>query len=210
MQWKTLVGIFLIAGSLLTLVFWETKGRDILLLSPVLTASVDIEKGTAFNEADFKETRMLPENILIGALMPKDIKSLDNLVSNRKIFANQQLLPSYFQQNYTLFRENESIFVLPAFWIYSMSSAVRAEDTVILYSLPENIFLGEYTVAFVKDKNEQEVRDLSGRQSNFLKRADSTSQISHIEIICTVEEYMSIFNMVTDAGFENLLIVLKG
>lgn len=210
MQWKTLLGIFLIIGSLLTLVFWETKGREILLLSPVLTACVDIEKGVTIDETYFKEARMLPENILNNAFLPHDASALNNLVSNCKICANQQLLPSYFQEEHTLLQVDESIFVLPALWIYSISSAVRAEDTVVLYSLPENICLGQYTVAFVKDGNDQEVRDVSGKQGDFLKRSDSTSEISHIEIICTTEEYRSICHVVTAAGFGNLLIVLKG
>jgi hypothetical protein len=210
MKWKTLVGIFLIIGSLLILVFWEVKGRDILLLSPVLTVGIDTEAGTVVDEQHFTQIKVLPENILCGALLPQDLQKLNGLVSNCKILANQQLLSSYFQKENTILQEGESLFVLPALWIYSMSSAVRAGDKIILYSLPENNCLGQYTVAFVKDSNEQEVRDVSGQQCDFLKRTDTTSEISHLEIICTLEEYMSICRIVTDVGLGNLLVVLKG
>lgn len=210
MKWKTLLGIFLIVGSLLTLVFWELKGREMLLLSPILTAGVDIEAGSMVSEEDFTESKALPENILKGALLPKDVNALNGLVANCKIVANQQLLDVYFQKESTLLQKGQSLFVLPGFWIYSMTSAVRAGDTIIIYSLPENHQLGQYTVAFVKDKSEREVRDVSGQQNNFLKRSDSTSETSHLEIICTLEEYMNIYRIVTDFGFGNLLVVLKG
>ena len=210
MKWKTLLGIVLIVGSLLTLVFWELKGREMLLLSPVLTAVVDIDAGTIMHQKDFAENKILPENILKGALLPQDLHTLNGLVSNCHIVANQQILPTYFQKESTLLKDDESFFVLPKLWIYSMSSAVRAGDTIILYSMPENILLGQYTVAFVKDSNEREVRDTSGNQADFLKRSDSNSELSHLEIICTLEEYMSIFQTVTDFGFGNLLVVLKG
>lgn len=210
MKWKTLLGIFLIIGSLLTLVFWELKGREILLLSPVLTAQTDIKAGAIIKEEDFKQSKVLPENILADAILPQDHSSLVGLVANCEIIANQQLLTSYFQKENTILKEDESLFVLPRAWIYSMSSAIRAGDTIILYSFPENHHLGQYTVAFVKDSNEKEVRDVSGQQSDLLKRADSTCEVSHLEIICTLEEYTTICHISTDAGFGNLLVVLKG
>ena len=210
MKWKTLTGIILIIGSLLTLVFWETRGRDIVLLSPVLSARVDMKEGTVVAEEDFKEIKVLPDNVLSGALLPQDLDSLSGLVLNRDISENQQLLPSYFQQKHTLLQEKDSIFVVPSGWIYSMSSAVRAKDLVLLYSFPENICLGQYTVAFVKDKNQREVRDISGLQSDFLKRMDADAEISYIEIICTLEEYLAICQVAEGAEFGKLLIVLKG
>jgi len=210
MKWKTLLGIFLIVASLLILLFWELKGREILLLSPILTADIDIEAGTVVDESYFSQSKILPENVLSGALSPQEIHQLNGLVSNCEILANQQILPSYFQKETTVLKEGESLFVLPASWIYSMSSAIRAGDIIILYSLPENIMLGQYVVAFVKDEKHQEVRDIAGQENDFLKRTEATSALSHLEIICTVEEYMEICQIVTDFGFENLLVVLKG
>ncbi|NCB41087.1 MAG: hypothetical protein EOM59_00450 [Clostridia bacterium] len=210
MKWKTIVGIVLIAASLLILLFWELKGREILLLSPVLTAGVIIEAGTIVDENYFTQSKILPENVLSGAFSPQEIHQLNGLVANCKILANQQILPSYFQKESSLLKEGESLFVLPESWIYSMSSAIRAGDTIILYSIPENIILGQHIVAFVKDDKEQEVRDVSGQEKDFLKRAEATSASSHLEIICTLEEYMEICHIITEFGLKNLLVVLKG
>lgn len=210
MKWKTLLGIFLIAGSLFALVFWEVKGREILLLSPILTAEIDIKEGSIIRQEDLRVSKVLPENILLGALLPQEQQSLIGLVANCEIFSNQQLLRSYFQKENTILKQGESLFVLPDAWIHSMSSAVRAGDTIILYSLPEDHHLGQYTVAFVKDRNRKEVRDVLGHESDLLKRADSTSEVSHLEIICTLEEYIMICNVAMDSGFGNLLVVLKG
>src|SRR5665647_1208573 len=209
MRWKTICGIIMILGSLLLLTFWEIKGREIILMTPVIAASHDIILGTTLTKEDFMEIRVSPENILVGALMSKDIESLTGLISNCEIYANQQLLPSYFKKENLKISKEQSIFVLPELWIYSRSSAIRAGDKIALYNLPNSEKIGVFIVAFVKDDNEQEVKDLVENNIDILDRTQATSEISHIEIICTLAEYLSIYNKVVDSGYGNLLIIME-
>ena len=209
MAWKTIVGICLIIGSLLTLVFWEVKGRE-YLLSPTLLASRDIPAGTLIGAEDLTKSRIPAENVLTGAVLPQDADMLVGLAATCDLLANQQLVASYFQPESSVMSKGQSVFVLPEFWIYSRSSALRSGDTVSLYVMPESISIGTFIVAFVKDSNENEVCDTGGQNFALLDRKNTMSGISHIEIICTLEEYLSINSKVTEAGFGNLLIVIQG
>lgn len=209
MRWKTAIGIFLIIGSFLTLVFWETKGRE-YLLSPVLIATRDISAGRIIQSEDLGENRISPENLLVGAMIPQDNRQLIGMTAKCDILANQQLVTSYFQPISSAMKNNRSLFVMPEAWIYSISSAARAGDTVLLYAVPTMEFLGSFEVAFVKDDKENEVRDAEGKNLDLLDRADPIARISHIEIICTLEEYLFISSKMVQTDFGNLLIVIKG
>lgn len=209
MKWKTVIGIVLIIGSFLTLVFWETKGRD-YLLSPVLVATRDIGSGGIIQPEDFIEARISPENLLAGSILPQEYGKLIGMTAKCDILENQQLVASYFQPLTSAMKNNLSLFVMPEAWIYSISSAARAGDTVLLYSVPTMELLGSFVVAFVKDDKENEVRDVEGKDVNLLDRADPNAEISHIEIICTLEEYLFISSKMVQTGFGNLLVVIKG
>lgn len=209
MRWKTAIGIFLIIGSFLTLVFWETKGRE-YLLSPVLIATRDISAGRIIQSEDLGENRISPESMLAGAILPQDNRNLIGMTAKCDILANQQLVAAYFQPVSSAMQNNRSLFVMPQAWIYSISSAARAGDTVLLYAVSTMEPLGSFVVAFVKDDKENEIRDTEGKDLNLLDRTDPIARISHIEIICTLEEYMLISSKMIQTGFGNLLIVIKG
>ncbi|MFA7462601.1 MAG: hypothetical protein WCY59_05630, partial [Anaerovoracaceae bacterium] len=62
MKRKTVLGLFLMIFSLGVMVFWEVRGRDALLLTPVLAASRDIAAGESVLAQDLTTIHVLPEN----------------------------------------------------------------------------------------------------------------------------------------------------
>ena len=79
--------------------------------------------------------------------------------------------------------------------------------------MPEQIYLGSFRLAFVKDNTEQEVT--GGSHRAVLDRQVASSAISNIEIICSLSDYFRIFDSVA-ASFEDedrtegpLLIVME-
>jgi len=213
MKWKVIIGIFLILLSIGGMVFWETYGRDMVTLTPVLTVSADIPEGSVIRAEDLKQMQIPKEDVISGALTEADAASLIGTYADIDLLVNQQLVPSYFSTRDLGIGKGESVFSIPKAWIMSRSSALRAGDRVRIYSMPEQVFLGSYRLAFVKDNTEQEV--VGGSQRRVLDRQAASAAISGVEIICTLSDYFKIFDSVTQS-FEDedrsegpLLIVME-
>ncbi|MCR4804439.1 MAG: SAF domain-containing protein [Clostridia bacterium] len=208
MKWKTIAGIVLIALSVAAMYIWETRGRDRLLLQPVLSAAADMEAGHVVTEEDLSVLEVLPQTAVSGALSPADAGQIIGLRAGHRVAANQQLLPSDFAAAGVRLPKGKSVYVLPSEWILSRSCSLRAGDKVQIYAMPEKKLLGTYSLAFVRDTQEQEVVDLE-RADGVLGRTSPSSIISSLEIICTNGEFFSIYDAVQEAGPFCLLVVME-
>lgn len=213
MKLKLVIGVILMLGSIAGMIFWESCGRDMVMLTPVLTVSSHIREGSAVRAEDLAVMRIPKENALSGALTAGDAASVAGSYAAIELLAGQQLLGSYFYERDMEIEAGNSIFSIPAAWIYSRSSALRAGDTVRIYSMPDKTFLGSFRLAFVKDSGGQEV--VGGPRREVLDRHTLSSPIAGMEIICSLSEYFRIFESVA-ASFEDglrsegpLLVVME-
>ena len=191
---KPLAGILLIVAAVAGLIYWETTGREAVTTETVLTAAEDIAEGTAVRGEMFTERAVLKENLVEGALHRKDAAMLTGKRAASDLFKNQQLVAAAFSQEDHTMEEGKSVFRIEPGWISSRSSALRRGDVADFYDQKGEILLGTYALAFVRDSGEQEVTDIVGGhvKTEILARTASTAQISHVEIIATVEEYAAL------------------
>ena len=209
MKWKSIAGLVLVILSVAAMYFWETKGRDSLLLMPVLAAAGDIEAGTVVGEEHFTTLRVPPETVAAATLTPSEAVYLYGQRACRHIRRNEQIAKEDFGSTHAQVPEGKSVYVLPQSWIYSRSSSLRAGDSVMIFSMPEKKPMGTYTLAFVRDSAEQEVID-TNLPSGVLERTAPSSIIFNLEILCTEQEYFDLFDEVQLAGPGSLLIVMEG
>lgn len=213
MRWlKPLIGILLITLSIGGLLFWEIKGRDAVLMEEIIVAKEDIYADTKVSANMFSTSNIPKDNKIDGALTINDIGSIQGKVTAHLILKNSQVSPRYFRQDKLYLEKNESIFVIDPSWIAMRSSALRRGDVVDFYGADGRGVIGTFTIAFVKDSSEREVKDTSdeGRiKNNILDRTDSTSAIDHIEIIATMSEYEDLLASVKGSSPTALTIVQK-
>lgn len=201
---KSIIGILLIILSITSLFLWEWKGREMILLREVLVARNMIKQGTLVDESMFESRGVPKDNLIEGALKPKDAAILNGKVSAQMIAGNGQISSAYFRENEFYLKEGEAIFVIEPGWIAMRSSSLRRGDVVDIYAGNGGECIGSYRVAFVKDEAEREVRDamIEGKtyiEKEILERTDSTSMIDHIEIITTLGEYEKLVSYVKTA-----------
>jgi len=193
-RFRSVLGILLILLSLAGLLFWEMRGREMILTETVLVAKQEITKGTIVDQSMFTVKGIPKSNLLENALGPEDMAALQGSMSAQFIARNGQIIPEYFQKKDLYLENDESIFVIRPEWIAMRSSALRRGDIVDLYDDHDIGFLGSYQIAYVKDEAEREVVDAdetTGKSTagGILERTNSTSVIHHIEIITTLKEY---------------------
>ena len=210
---KSIIGILLIILSIGSLFLWEWKGREMILLREVLVARTAIDKGTLVDESMFESRGVPKDNLIEGALEPKDAAILNGKVSAQMIAGNGQISRAYFRENEFYLKAGEAIFVVERDWIAMRSSSLRRGDHVDIYARNGGGFIGSYRVAFVKDEAEREVRDalLEGKsyiEKEILERTDSTSMIDHIEIITTLGEYEKLISYVNTASMDGTSEIL--
>jgi hypothetical protein len=207
-----LLALFAVAG----LVFWETEGRSKLLMELVVVASADMRAGT-----------LVREDMLTAALIPKDgvlenafrAGSESEIVGKRTawpISARQQISSDAFAPEEDYLKKGEAFFVIPAAWIAMRSSALRRGDTVeIASALGDGAGFGRYRLAFVKDADELEVRDMpAGGEAlpgalSLGERTDANAMIDHVEIIATKGAYEAIRVYAESALAPSLLLIQR-
>lgn len=205
-RWKSWIGAALIVLSAAGLIFWEMQGRETFQTKPVLVAAMEIPAGTIVSAGAFTTTRIPSGNLVEGALDGMEEMQLLGRCAKETILKNQQIAAEYFVSEEERMKAEESVYVLPPEWILMRSSALRKGDLVALYGGDSLQEIGEYRLAFVKDQTEQEVTDPGGGlKSETLDRTYSTAEISHVEVITTLEEYGKIRNTAASEG--GILIV---
>lgn len=208
---KTLIGIILILSSIAGIIYWELQGRDRLLTEKVLAAKEEINTGTLIVGDMIKEVSIPKEIIINNPLKVIDEEQVIGKISKHYIPRNSQLSSAFFQEEKFRIDDEESIYVIKPEWIEMISSAVRSGDMVKIYSKDRKIIIGEYMVAFVKDSSFREVKSVneSKDDNNILKRSDSTSFVSYIEIKASMVEYGKIVNYINLSLDNKLLIILE-
>ena len=191
---RSFLGILLILLSLAGLLFWEVKGRELIMTDTVLVAKQEIPKGMIVDRSMFTVKGIPKSNLLEKALGPENLAALQGRVSAQLIAQNGQIIEDYFLGDDLNLKCDESVFVIRSEWIAMHSSALRRGDRIDLYGDNGAGFLGSYRVAYVKDEAEREVVEAgttAGKtvEGGMLERTDSTSVIDHIEIITTLAEY---------------------
>ena len=206
---KPIIGILLILLAIGSLTYWETVGRETVTTKEVVTACTDISSGSTITPEMLKISRVLHENIVDGAFSSASLLQLEGEVAGRDIKANTQITADCLKLEKT-FPEGKSPFKIEKDWISSVSSSLRRGDTICFYKEDGTAIPGEYQVAFVKNSEDGEIAEADGSiEPDMWERLNATGKIDHIEIVATLEEYISISAIVSEPGIK-LLIVQKG
>ncbi len=197
MKWKSIVGIALILASVLGMYLWESRGRERLTSEEVVTAARDLPQGSVVSAEDLRLARLPRAAVLKDALRMPEAEALIGQELAVPLCENQQLLTGYFTPAPEKIPAGQSYFVLPGDWIYQRSSAMRGGDRIDIYLLPQKQRIGSYTVAFVKDAAENDIEE------------SDTRVISHVELLCSAEEYFTLYDAVQEQGAGCLLLVIR-
>lgn len=216
-RWRLFAGLVLVVLAVAGLVFWETAGRSRLLMDRVVVAVADIRAGTVMR-ADMLTTVLIPKDGVIETGFSAGREA--EIVGKRTawpISARQQISSDIFTIEDDYMKDGESFFVIPAEWIAMRSSALRRGDTVeISPASGERTSFGRYKLAFVKDEDELEVRDMPASGELLFEaperreRTDANSVIDHVEIIATKTAYESIRAFAENAASPALLLIQRG
>ena len=210
---KTLIGLILIVVSILSLVFWEFKGREMLLMDKVLIVKEDIDTGTVLSATMFSDISVPNNAVMEGSISPSELKSITGKIANTKIYKGSQLSKRHFESEMTSKESNLSYFVIPNEWIYMCSSSVRAYDKVDIISSDGSMNFGRFELAFVKDSEGKEISVSSvdaGSLFNSDNRSENSSPINHVEIICDFEQYSQIKNYSENQAYGSLIFINRG
>lgn len=210
MKWRTALGAVLILTSLGLIYFWETRGRDALMLSAVLTVSRDMTAGEALLPQDVATIHVLPQNVIADALTPA---SRDRILGQTVVYplkVNQQLAGDYFRKDQEVVGSNESVFPIHPQWIGSMSSAVRPGDAVRLISASTEDDMGMYRVAYVTDQAGKTLETAGRDTGDLLGRDWGSDPAAGLEIVCTPEEYLALHESQAVAAPGDLIIFMEG
>jgi hypothetical protein len=182
----------------------------------VVVASGDIRAG-AVVRADMLTTVLIPKDSVIEKGFSAGREG--EIVGKRTawpVSARQQLSKDIFAPEDDYLKAGEAFFVIPAAWIAMRSSALRRGDTVeIASALGEGKVFGRYKLAFVKDVEELEVRDLlpSGELLSDAPerrdRTDASAMIDHVEIIATKAAYEALRAFAESAGAPAFLLIQR-
>ncbi|HPF18480.1 MAG: hypothetical protein PHG30_07370 [Eubacteriales bacterium] len=210
MKRKTVLGLFLMIFSLGVMVFWEVRGRDALLLTPVLAASRDIAAGESVLAQDLTTIHVLPENRMTGALMPESSTQVVGCIAVIPLCANQQLSSGCFRSERNTVKHNQSIFPICEQWIGAMSSVVRPGDAVRLFSVSTEQDMGIHRVAYVIDRGGRSLPVFDSGSVDLLERHEDADPAASLEIVCTAEEYMKIYQSQHSAVPGDLIVYMEG
>ncbi len=222
------------------LVFWELSGRDVMLMEEVLVAKEDLPRGSKIVENNLVVWKVLKGHKVSGGISPEQLSQIKDKELKLSIIKNQQISTKFFEKEGMELKENQSYFVIKEPWIEMRSSVLRRGDLVEIYGMDPQVLqeensvgeslgqgeqpygepesrglksLGSYKIAFVKDSTEREVYtadEMGVTKVNGEERLDSTSVIQHIEIICTLEEYLQIKKVGEAWEVPSLTIVQRG
>lgn len=207
---RPLLGIILIVLSVLALLWWENTGREQLLMSSVMVAKGNIQRGTIIGEQNFVEIKNISESTIPGSITPKSFYKIKGLVAKQYIPKLSQVIPKMFMRKDKILLEGNSIFPIKDVWIDSRSSSLRKGDTIDIFDESGQCYVGTFPIAYVKDSNEQEVVGTEENHSEeVLQRDFSSSIISRVEIITSLEEYKKIWELAEKQSMK-LLLIQKG
>lgn len=197
---RRIIAIVLIIVGVAAMVFWEGWGRESILYDKVLVVNKDIQAGQMLTETDLIE-QLVPRELLIQGSYTRDtFAELAGKMAKSYIPKNAQINESMVYIDDLFIGKNQSIYYIPSNWIASMSTSIRRGDTLEFYLEGGTKKIGEYKVAFAKSSDESEVITV-GDDKSTLDRTGASGVATHIEIICTLDEYKNLYKIATGKDY---------
>jgi hypothetical protein len=207
-------GVLLILIAVAGLVLWETKGRELVLMTEVCTAVSDIKKGEALDASMFRSASVPRGSVVRGAVTPGDIEVVTGAVAASLIPEGAALSSAYIETPDDAARADDSYYTIGSKWIYMCSSALRRGDKAEIITADGAKSFGVFDVGFVKDADDGEVRETAGNGVGFggasaEDRVDATSQIDHVEIVTELRTYLAIKDYAESVPGPSLILIGK-
>lgn len=207
---RKILGLVLIIAAVSGMIFWETIGREKVMLESVIVAAEVIPAGTLIERRHLEKTGVLSGNRIYKSYKWETLPQVLGKVALQDIVKNSQISKEYLGENDFIVKYPKSIFVLHSNWIDMCSSSIRRGDWVDIYIGSDLRRIGTYQVAFVKDSNNVEITDGEGRkESEPLNRVYANSPVDCIEIITDMSEYRKIKDEVNNSE-DGLLLIQNG
>ena len=193
---KLVIGVILIVLAITGFTFWESHGRDMLYETEVAVASGDIKQGELITE---KNVEARGDYVMSGAVKAERMADIMGKKAKQYIPKGGQISADFLtEENDIVLKDGESIYCISSDMIGMVSSSLRRGDRVHIYGGAGREDLGSYTVAFVKDDSDREVKNASERKNDTpLARESSNYSISSIEIVCTRDAYSKLSEYVS-------------
>lgn len=197
---KLIIGAILMIAAITGFTFWESHGRDMLYETQLAVASSDIKQGDIITEENVSAAGIGSEYVMSGAVRAERMADIMGKKAKQYIPAGGQISADFLtDENDIVLKDGESIYCIGEDMIGMVSSSLRRGDKVHIYGGAGKEDLGSYTVAFVKDNADREVRNASELKNDTpLAREESNYSISSIEIVCTRDAYAQLSDYVSD------------
>ena len=210
---KTAMGVVLVLIAIVTLLFWEAEGREMLLMENVLVADADIKAGNPVGPDLFRSVSVPSGALVDSALSEKDEAFLAGKEASVNIVKGAQLSKRYLKDADERPKPETSYFIIRNEWINMCTSSLRRGDDVLVVSSDGKTVLGLYPVAFVKDGDGREVTDATSGLYSFSDapsdRVNSSAPVHQVEIKCGLAEYRRIIDYCAGKPFAPLMLIRK-
>ncbi len=205
---KLVTGVILIVAAITGFTFWESHGRDMLYETELAVASGDIKQGELITEKNVEARGIGNDYVMSGAVKAEQMADIMGKKAKQYIPKGGQISADFLtDENDIVLKDGESVYCISSDMIGMVSSSLRRGDRVHIYGGAGKEDLGSYTVAFVKDDSDREVKNASELKNDTpLARESSNYTISSIEIVCTRDAYSRLSEYV-DTSEKTLTIV---
>ncbi|MDY5906875.1 MAG: SAF domain-containing protein [Anaerovoracaceae bacterium] len=205
---KLVTGVVLIVAAITGFTFWESHGRDMLYETELAVASGDIKQGELITEKNVEARGIGNDYVMSGAVKAEQMADIMGKKAKQYIPKGGQISADFLtDENDIVLKDGESVYCISSDMIGMVSSSLRRGDRVHIYGGAGKEDLGSYTVAFVKDDSDREVKNASELKNDTpLARESSNYTISSIEIVCTRDAYSRLSEYV-DTSEKTLTIV---
>ena len=205
---KLVTGVILIVAAITGFTFWESHGRDMLYETELAVASGDIKQGELITEKNVEARGIESDYVMSGAVKAERMADIMGKKAKQYIPKGGQISADFLtDENDIVLKDGESVYCISSDMIGMVSSSLRRGDRVHIYGGAGKEDLGSYTVAFVKDDSDREVKNASELKNDTpLARESSNYTISSIEIVCTRDAYSRLSEYV-DTSEKTLTIV---
>lgn len=205
---KLVTGVILIVAAITGFTFWESHGRDMLYETELAVASGDIKQGELITEKNVEARGIGSDYVMSGAVKAERMVDIMGKKAKQYIPKGGQISADFLtDENDIVLKDGESVYCISSDMIGMVSSSLRRGDRVHIYGGGGKEDLGSYTVAFVKDDSDREVKNASELKNDTpLARESSNYTISSIEIVCTRDAYSRLSEYV-DTSEKTLTIV---
>ena len=157
---KLVTGVILIVLAITGFTFWESHGRDMLYETELAVASGDIRQGELITEKNVETRGIGSDYVMSGAVKAERVADIMGKKAKQYIPKGGQISADFLtDENDIVLKDGESVYCISSDMIGMVSSSLRRGDRVHIYGGGGKEDLGSYTVAFVKDDSDREVKN---------------------------------------------------